>query len=568
MSNDLTRGSRSGGGTPGPRDAQGRGPLSRSGDVTALSTDHLALTAPARTAPQDSRTGEPSPPDRSELDRLLEAGLLRTVTAPVVDLRTGTTVPLGSPATGPTGRPALPGAVLVDLTTPSRTGPPAELLRLADLVRGRGWGVALTATTATLALLPLVRPDVLTLDLQGLADGPAPQVAALVGAVGAQAERDGTTVLADGVRTPEQLRTALAAGATLGRGPFLPGTTPSDAAPAVRPAPRPAAPGSPFDLVAARRPVRSASASELHDVVHHLQLQALHAPGPCVVVATGPVGGTASAALLRQLSRGTASVTVVTADAAPVPTGAHRVDLPADDPWADEHVLAVVGPQVRGAVVARRTGTGFELAVTHDHDLVVDVVTRLLTRAPATTTGPAPAPDPAGPVTATGTPAPAGSPTTGTDELHTLLSEAIESDRRVGTATGLLLVGVGDPTGTTPAGSPTEEPGSPAAVVRRLRTGVRSLDRWIPLTDDLHAVLLTGLPRTGAEAVVDRVADALLHALESSPLTDPDTGARVSIGASLSPTRAGTADDAVAQARAALLAARAAGGHCARIRPV
>ncbi|WP_432570027.1 hypothetical protein [Kineococcus sp. SYSU DK005] len=138
--------------------------------------------------------------------------------------------------------------------------------------------------------------------------------------------------------------------------------------------------------------------------------------------------------------------------------------------------------------------------------------------------------------------------------LEHALEHALDADQRLGTATALLLVEV---TGT---GAP-----AAAAVERRLRSAVRAEDRWLRPAPDLHAVLLTGLRPGTAEAAVERAADALLHAVECWAALEGAGGVRVSVGASLAPWRAATAAEALAQAGAALGAARAAGGDCARI---
>ena len=146
-------------------------------------------------------------------------------------------------------------------------------------------------------------------------------------------------------------------------------------------------------------------------------------------------------------------------------------------------------------------------------------------------------------------------------ELTDRVGAALDADRRAGTGTGLLVVGV-----DAAAGTEGRSVAARAEVVRRMRRAVRSVDRWMALGPDLFAVLLTGLPPAGGEGVVERVADALLMAVETSAETHPDVS--VSIGASLAPTRAATGAEAQGQAFAALEAARAAGGHCARIWPV
>ncbi|WP_337059997.1 hypothetical protein [Kineococcus sp. G2] len=138
--------------------------------------------------------------------------------------------------------------------------------------------------------------------------------------------------------------------------------------------------------------------------------------------------------------------------------------------------------------------------------------------------------------------------------LEHALEHALDADHRLGTVTALLLVEVADP-GTW----------CPAAAERRMRTALRAADRWLPLDPGVHAVLLTGLRPAGAEGTVERAVDAVLHALEMWEPAGEGSRVSVSVGASLAPTRAATAAEAVRQAAAALELARSAGGDCARI---
>ena len=89
---------------------------------------------------------------------------------------------------------------------------------------GCGWGVALDdvgADSRSLALMPVLYPDVIKLDLRLLRDREPDDVARIVTAVGAEAEKRLATVLAEGIDSEEQLATARAAGATLGQGYLL-----------------------------------------------------------------------------------------------------------------------------------------------------------------------------------------------------------------------------------------------------------------------------------------------------------------------------------------------------------
>ena len=231
------------------------------------------------------RSGSPqSAPAPSALEEILRAGALRTVFQPIVDLETGALYGLEALTRGPEGsklespdtlfaaaraegllgaldsacqRTALANATsagvrapltvfvnaepdevgfgplpplgpgvrgIVELTERTLTNRLAELLPAVQRARADGWGVALDdvgADTRSLALMPVLRPDLIKLDLRLVQEQPTPEIAAIAGAVGAQAERTGATVLAEGVETVEQAHYARALGATLGQGYLL-----------------------------------------------------------------------------------------------------------------------------------------------------------------------------------------------------------------------------------------------------------------------------------------------------------------------------------------------------------
>jgi len=182
----------------------------------------------------------------------------------------------------------LPLTVVLELTERALTSQPAQLLQTVARVRALGWGVALDdvgADPASLALLPLVQPDVIKLDLALIQDRPSAQIAAVVNAVHAEAERSGTVVLAEGIETAEHLRTARALGATVGQGWYFgrPGPLASPlpafgAAAPLQVVPRRAGTEdpSPFHLAAAQRPVRNADKRLLIEISKQLEAQDVH----------------------------------------------------------------------------------------------------------------------------------------------------------------------------------------------------------------------------------------------------------------------------------------------------
>src|SRR4029078_264991 len=98
---------------------------------------------------------------------------------------------------------------------------PAELLATAGGIRDAGWGIALDdvgAEPASLALMPFLDPDVVKLDLRLIQDTPTEDLAEVINAVNAEAERSNLTILSEGIETPEHEATSLALGATPGQG--------------------------------------------------------------------------------------------------------------------------------------------------------------------------------------------------------------------------------------------------------------------------------------------------------------------------------------------------------------
>lgn len=117
--------------------------------------------------------------------------------------------------------PGGPANVIVELTERELTARPAELLLAVERVRARGWGVAVDDVGVdwrSLALLPLLRPDVVKLDRSVLAHADAPEAARVVRGARAHVERHGGLLLAEGIEDAEHESRARAFGARLGQG--------------------------------------------------------------------------------------------------------------------------------------------------------------------------------------------------------------------------------------------------------------------------------------------------------------------------------------------------------------
>jgi EAL domain-containing protein (putative c-di-GMP-specific phosphodiesterase class I) len=126
---------------------------------------------------------------------------------------------LEAPAPPPGG-----ATMVIEITETALTDRPETVLRTLTQLRIHGWGVSLDdvgADSRSLALMPLLYPDVIKLDLLLLRERAPADIARVVTAVGAEAERRHATVLAEGIDSEDQLAMARAAGATLGQGFLL-----------------------------------------------------------------------------------------------------------------------------------------------------------------------------------------------------------------------------------------------------------------------------------------------------------------------------------------------------------
>ena len=260
--------------------------------------------------------------------------------------------------------------VVLEVTERDLLDRPAELVRTVDQARDLGWGIALDdvgAEPAALALLPFLAPHVIKLDLALVQGRSTPQAAAVVNAVGAEAERSGARVLAEGIETQQHLDRALALGATLGQGwlfgrPAPLGSTAMDAL--VLPA-RPAAghpsardPGvTPFDVLTAATLPRRATVQLVSSMSRQLEHQAVLLDEKAVVLASCQHARLMTDSTLRRYAS-LSSVTSLTALLGPgmadePAPGVRGTALDPDEPLADLWVVTVIAPHFAAAMVAR-----------------------------------------------------------------------------------------------------------------------------------------------------------------------------------------------------------------------
>ncbi|MGN6132278.1 MAG: EAL domain-containing protein, partial [Nocardioidaceae bacterium] len=325
------------------------------------------------------------------------------------------------------GSPA-PLRVVLEITERALATRPAELLRAVERVRELGWGIALDdvgAEPASLAFMPVLRPDVVKLDLRLVQGRPTPEVAEVMNAVNAYAERSGALVLAEGIETEAHLSAARALGATLGQGWMFGRPSPRPVVERVQPLALPvASPGAPyscarssvFACLPADIPLRRAPKRLLVELSKQLEREAMRTGETCVVAATFQEAHQLTPATVQRYRDLADRVGFVCAlgeglGEHPVP-GVRGAGIDRDDPIRGEWDVAVLSPHFTAALLARDLGdTGpemsrrFEYALTYDRDTVVDacrgLLARVAPRTPAPGEPPVAAPAVPGPGTST-----------------------------------------------------------------------------------------------------------------------------------------------------------------------
>jgi diguanylate cyclase (GGDEF)-like protein/PAS domain S-box-containing protein len=289
--------------------------------------------------------------------------------------------------------------LVLEITERALTDRPAELSREVAEHRSAGRGIALDdigADVRSLALLPLIEPDVIKLDLRLVQDRPSTDQAAIVSAVAAERERTGASILAEGIENDSHLAVARTLGATLGQG-WLWG----------RPGPLPSQPGrpwtrrqvqhrepvgrTPYEVIAAERPTASATKSLLLPMSHHMENRALRIGEGAVVLAAFQDAKHFTAKTVHRyemLARGASLVAAlgVGLGEEPVP-GVRGANIEPDDPLAGEWSVIVIGPHFAGALVAQDLGDSgrerdrrFVFATAYDRGLVIAAARTLLAR--------------------------------------------------------------------------------------------------------------------------------------------------------------------------------------------
>jgi len=291
-------------------------------------------------------------------------------------------------------------SVVVEITERALVADPASLVDALTRYRAAGIGIAIDdvgADPASLALLPFVEPDVIKLDMRLVRENTDAEIALIVSAVRADAERRGAKILAEGIETREHLDRALVFGAELGQGWLfgrpepLPSPLPlrqrrSDEMITFAHA-EPAA-ATPWSLVENRRDRRTASKLMLMPMSRHVEQRALTGD-PCVVLGAFQDDRYLTPATLRRYCAMATRNSLVGAlglgvASAPAP-GVRGGSLPVGHPITGEWTVVVVGPHDAAALIARdrlddaeEAQRTFDYVITHDRATVTAAARSLL----------------------------------------------------------------------------------------------------------------------------------------------------------------------------------------------
>lgn len=303
--------------------------------------------------------------------------------------------------------------IVFEVTERSLLADPPALLSKVVALRQEGFSIALDDVGTdmnALALLDVLAPDVIKLDLSVVQSQTHYQQARTWAAVLAHHERAGAQVLAEGIETTEHLIRALALGATLGQGFRFghPGPFSSDAATG-RPGPpiRTQHPcvnfGSPFAAVTGQESlsggaepltVRRHRKDTVVALSRYLEQQALEAGDPPMVLtalqrAEFFAGETRTT--YERLAARSPLVAVFGVDVADdLGNGIRGVRFGREDSLHDQWIVLALGANTAAALVSREVGDPdtttadrnrlFDVTFSNDRTLVTGVARQLLSR--------------------------------------------------------------------------------------------------------------------------------------------------------------------------------------------
>lgn len=280
--------------------------------------------------------------------------------------------------------------IVMEYTERGLTSHPAALLSLANFAHREG-ALALDdvgADPMSLALLPLLEPEVVKLDIQLLRNPHSRNTVETAAIVGSYAERTGAMVVAEGIETDTDLKTAKALGAHWGQGWLLGRPGPLTRIAGRRAHGSPALPpsqpdlhvpsDSPFSLAAAGRRTRAGDRQTVDELTEYLLSTAAKGDSHTIILGAYPdrVVGEAWLARLRVAGDTAAFVAFVGPE---IPGAGSQRTTVATHPGGTELALAVISSHAAAALCARPASAAtMELVVTHEPNRVYAVARKLL----------------------------------------------------------------------------------------------------------------------------------------------------------------------------------------------
>ena len=280
--------------------------------------------------------------------------------------------------------------VVVEITERALAADLAGVLAGAEGLRLEGCAIALDDVglePESLAFIPLLRPEVIKLDLGLLHTVSDVATITVAGAVRAYAEASGAEVVAEGIESAHDLTRALVLGATLGQGwlwgrgarSFRPSTFRPE-----RFAARPIGPTlrtTPYELIGRARRVRRAPKHLLLPLSRTLEIAALQSRVPPLLFAGFEHARFFTPATARRYTELASRLPMVCALGVGMPPspapGVRGTAISVRDPLASEWTVVVLGAHKCAALMARDLGDEgrdgdreFEFVVTYDRALV------------------------------------------------------------------------------------------------------------------------------------------------------------------------------------------------------
>jgi EAL domain-containing protein (putative c-di-GMP-specific phosphodiesterase class I) len=291
--------------------------------------------------------------------------------------------------------------LVIELTERALLDDPGLVLWMVGQMRAFGARIALDdvgALPESLAFLPVVRPDVVKLDLRLIQDHGTLEIAQITNAVRAYAEESGADIVAEGVESEADHEVALSLGATLGQGwlygrpAALPATLGAHRVIA-RVAPLPDLPGAtPFEVVTERRSARLGAKGLLLPISHSLEDAAGSLAIPPLLLGCFQDAQFFTARTESRYERLAQRLPLVGALGVSMPdepaAGVRGAALDRQDALTGEWDVIVLGAHYAAALVALDHGDAwaahsrrrFDYIVTHDRSLVIAAAQTMLSR--------------------------------------------------------------------------------------------------------------------------------------------------------------------------------------------